>query len=224
METKPNLVISINAPAKSGKSHLLCTFPKPLVIYSFDIGLEPVLKKFAGEDITVKEYPIPILMTSKPKPYAKPIWDKFLEDYLADVEGGKYVSLGIDTGTALYEICRVARSEELGRSIMPYEYAEVYARMAGVILKPRLAGLNLAMTYWLKEEYIDDKSTGKLVIDGCKRDIDYVDVSLGLRRERKGKEVKIITTIEDNRYEKDLNGVTLEDTTYSELLAVLLGE
>lgn len=223
MSTKPNLSVSIQGAPKTGKTHLMCSFPEPLCVFSFDIRLEQVLPKFKDKSIDVKEYPIPVHMTAKPKPYAKPIWDAFLEDYIVAVESGQYTTLGIDTGTALYEIARTARAEEMGRSIMPYEYAEVYARITGLILKARLAGVNLVMTHWLKDEYIGDKSTGRQVFDGCRRVNDYIDVIVELHLERRAKDTKVITTIMDNAYEPSLNGITLENTTYDELLALLVG-
>lgn len=220
----PNLIVDVHAPPKTGKTHFMCTFPEPIVVFSFDLGIEPVLQKFKGKDIEVKEYPIPIQMTSKPKPYAKEIWDVFLAEYLEVIEVGKAKTLGIDTGTALYEICRIARSEELGRSIVPYEYAEVYARMTGVILKPRLAGMNLVITHWMRDEYLDDKKTGRIELDGFRRIVDYVDVSLSMKRQRKGNVVSVATTIEDNRYVMNLNGQSVDNLTYDDLVALLMEE
>ena len=56
----PNILVAIKAKPKSGKSHLMCTFPDPIVVFSFDQGLPFVRAKFPKKDIRIKQYELPI--------------------------------------------------------------------------------------------------------------------------------------------------------------------
>lgn len=225
--TTPNLIVAVSSPPKIGKTHFALTFPKPLKIFSFDLGFKPVLAKFEGQNIDVEEYPLPIIDTMRPKPYANAIWEKFKKDYQDAV--GKYETLVVDTSTALYEICRHALRERLGqKEILQHQYGEVYANMSGIIMRPIVAGVNLVLTHHLKPIWVDDKDTGEYKLDGYTRTEGLVDVVLRMRREAKiidGKKRKVvITTITDTRYDDEdltLSGQELENATYNDLIAVL---
>jgi len=225
----PSLTVSISGLPKTGKSHLALTWLPPIRIFSFDIGLDPVLAKFPDKAIDVKTYPIPLLDTMKPAKYAKGIIEAFDKDYKEAVEGGEFQTVVIDTATALYEIQRHCRAEELGvQNIMQWQYGEVYARLNGIIFRPRITGVNLVLTHYLREKWIDEKNTGILELDGYKRTEGYVDLVLETRRGinkslPKGKQNVIITLIKDNRFDLDLNGLEFEMTTYDELIALIVG-
>ena len=226
----PNLIVSIAGAPKSGKSHLALTFPDPMLVFSFDIGLEPVLVKFPDKAIEVKTYPIPIVDSVKPRPYAKEIYGQFTKDYKEAIEGGTWKTVVIDTATALYELGRHCRAEELGQeNLLQFQYGEVYARLTAVILQPRLNGINLVLTHHLREKYVANEATGAMELDGFKRTEGLVDLVLETRREvrtvvkenKKGRQNYIVTYIKDNRYDLDLNGEEVEMATYDDLLALL---
>lgn len=224
--TAPNLVVSISGLPKSGKTHLALTFPDPLLLFSFDIGYEPVLAKFPNKAIEVKTYPIPIIDTVKPKPYAKEIYYQFTDDYHKAVSGGQYKTVVVDTATSLYELGRHCRAEELKQeNLLQFQYGEVYARLTAVILQPRLLGVNLVLTHYLREKFVAGEPAGGLELDGFKRTEGLVDLVLEVREgtaQAKGKKQNInITWIKNNRYDRDLNGQELTDATYQDLLAVL---
>lgn len=229
----PNIIVAVNSLPKSGKSHFMLTFPKPLMVFSFDIGLEPVLKKFPGQDIIVKTYPLPIIETVRAVGFKKDIlgiWQAFVEDYRKVIADTQVRSIGLDTATALYEICRIARTGELGRELDPVEYGDVYLRMKALVQQARLSGQNLVLTHYLKDVYVGREPTGEKVLDGWKHTEGEVDVVLMLRRERskdKGKPGdKVILTIKDNRYDMALNGWETELlapglTSYDDLATAL---
>jgi len=229
MTVAPALIASISGLPKTGKTHLALTWPPPILVFSFDLGFELVVKKFEGKQIEVMSYPIPIIDSDPPKPYAKQIWEKFNADYLAALAGGKYNTIVLDTATAVWEIIRHAVAEEKGQQkLLEVQYTLPNLRMNSLFTRAITSGINFVTTQHLKDRYVKGENTGELELDGWKRTKGQVD--LFLKTERKtvalagGKRQNIIlTTIEDNRYELALNGTELTNTTYKELLAMVVG-
>jgi len=222
----PNIIVSINGMPKSGKTHLALTFPKPLCIFSLDIGIERVLPKFQGQEIEVKTYDIPIQDTLHPRPYAQKFWKEFTSDYQQATESKVYKTIVVDTGTALYELARHAYAEELGiKNLLPQLYGEVYTRLSALILKARVLGINVVWTHHLREKYIDDKNTGELEMDGFRRAEGLVDLVIRIRCETRRigskAENKIVATLDKCGYDYTLNGFELESCTYDDIIALL---
>jgi hypothetical protein len=222
----PNLIVSLTGDPKTGKTHFALTYPEPLVVYSFDLGLDRVLPNFVGKNITVKKFPIPLVDSRRPKPYALEIWNRFYEEYKEDVESGEYATVVVDTGTALAELARHARTEELGQqSLLPVQYGEVNARLSAVLTAPRISGINLVATHHLKDVYVDDKATGEQTLDGYKRTEGLVDIVFTTKRVVRGagrdKKTVIELTIKDCGYDLSLCGQTLDNATYDDLIAML---
>ncbi len=218
----PNITVSISGLPKSGKSHLALTFPDPIVVFSFDLGLEPLLKKFSKKNITVKAYPTPIIDTARPKPYAKEIWEQFNKDYKQVIWDKEVKTVILDPATTIWEIVRHSWTEELGqKQLMPVQYSEPNARMSALLTEPRISGVNLVSIHYLKDVYVNDKATGELELDGFKRTEGMVDIVLLNQRQVRQKKNVIVTTIKDHRFELSLNGMELETTTYDELVTLL---
>ncbi len=225
----PSLMVSIAGMPKTGKSHLMLTFPEPIYVISLDLGIDIVLKKFPSKQIDVKTYPIPIIDTLRPKPYARAIMGQLVKDYLAAVESGKYKTIGIDTATNLYGLERQAYAEELGQAtIVQFQYGEVYARLSGKYNRARIAGMNLVLTHYLRDRYVNNASTGELELDGWRGTEAMVDVSLWTRREKRTidrgeKKTVVVTTVKDNRFDLALNDAEFDNLDYETLLAMLMG-
>jgi len=194
-----------------------------MLVFSFDIGLDRAMKRFKDKDVEVKTYPIPLLDTVRPKPYALKFWNSFYSDYKEASESGKYATIVIDTGTAVYELARHAYAEELGtKNLLPFQYGDVYARLSSIIMSPRTTGHNLVITHHLKDRYVNDVATGELEIDGYKRTEGLVDVVLLTNvRQVKGKTPAVVTTIDKCGLDITLNGTEIENLDYEQLVAVL---
>ena len=222
----PNLVVAVAAQPKTGKTHFGLTFPEPIVVYSFDIGIEPVLARFKDKKIEVRTYPIPIIDTLHPKPYAREIVSAFRKDFQSDSSSG-YKTLMIDTWTLLYQLYNHARAEELGQEqLLQFQYGEVYTRMDALILQARVLGINLVLTCYLKEKYLKNEATGELVPDGPSHTVGLADVILNMRKETKvfsatKRQTTFYAIIEDNRYDPDMDGLELTNPTYGDLISVL---
>ncbi len=228
---RANLSISISGEPKTGKSFLALTFPPPIVVFSFDIGLEPILLNFKGKEVSVITYPIPIVETVRAVGMKKDIldiWNKFNEDYRKATEDRKVKTIVIDTATALYEICRIGRTGELGRELDPTEYGDVFLRMKALIQRARISGQNLVLTHYLKEIYGDDRRpTGEVKLDGWKGTESEVDAALRTRMDSRMEAGKrknfIMTTIHKSRYDGlKTTGLEVENMDY-EKLCICLG-
>lgn len=229
----PNIITSISGKPKTGKTHLSLSWPSPIVVFSFDIGQEPVLAKFKGKDIRVVQYPLPIIDTVKGKGQQdeiKQLWDKFSTDFREATENTEVKTVIIDTWTALYQIAQIARAKELGQvNIMREQFGEVYARLRSLIHRCRLSGQNLVLVTYLRDRYVDDSNTGELEMDGWRGTESEVDVILWTTKDtvnvptKTGVEKKNIikTWIKDNRFDLDISGQELTSTNFDELAAVL---
>jgi len=228
--TQANIIVSISGQPKTGKSHLALSFPPPIRVFNFDIGIEPVLKKYPDKDIRVTSYPIPIVDSVKATGFGKEIskiWNQFTDDLKAASEDTEIKTIIIDTWTAVYELARIARAAELGQeNLLQFQYGDVYARLRAMIQYPRIAGQNLVLTTYLRDRYVNEANTGELELDGWKRTESEVDVVLWTSRVQKSvaggkKENKIITLIKDNRFDLQICGVEMEMGTYDDLMALL---
>jgi hypothetical protein len=223
------LNVSITGQAKTGKSHLALTFPEPIRVFLFDTkrALDPILSKFEGKEIDIKDYSLPIIESDPPKPYAKDLWQKFDAEYRETIEEGHYQTIVIDTATAVWEVTRHAVAEEVGQKrLLEVQYTLPNLRMAALFSRASLAGVNLVTTQYLRDRYVKGESTGEQELDGWKRTGSKVDLVLRTTRKtdvvaRGEKKSKIITLIEDNRFDLDLNGQELDNATYEDLLALI---
>ncbi len=214
----PNISVSVMALPKQGKTHIACSFPDPIALFSFDLGAKFVCNKFADKIIKVYEYPIPIVDTAKPQPFAEDLYQKVKKDYLEACTSGEFKTIVIDPATVLWEIVRHAYIDELGRkNIKEVEYAEPNSRMSWFLMQPMVSGINLVILSHLRDRYEGGVSTGEKELDGFKRINNIADVVVLLERRKKQFYSKIV----DCRFEPQLSDEEFENFTYADLIAVL---
>jgi len=183
---KHRLIVSIEAAQKCGKTRWALTAPGPIAYINFDVGLEGVVEPFLAAGKSVLESRYMVLgkgnrgkMGEIKNDNAVAQWEQFKKDYYYAMGSGKFRTVVIDTGTEAYELIRLARFGKLVQ-VDPHHYGPVKAEFAEVLR----AGLdsndtNLIITHKLKDEYINDKRTGKKERAGYS-DIGFV-VQLSLR-------------------------------------------
>ena len=89
----PNLLVSLTAPPKSGKTHLALTFPEPIKVYAFDTGVDYVREtSFADKDIDIFHVELP-----------------FADDYFDVVLLHEVLEHVDDDQQAVREACRVTK-------------------------------------------------------------------------------------------------------------------
>ena len=226
--TVPNLMVSISGEPKSGKSHLACSFPGPILVVSFDLGAKFLLSKFKDKAIDLKEMPMPIYDSLDAKGVG---FDKFWREVryaiYTGVDSNKYQTIVIDTASALWEIIRYGYNEEEGKAVgasgKARTYGEPNARMYGVITKIQISGVNLVLVNYLKDRYENDQNTGKKELDGWKKTEGLVDLVLLNRKipNPTGAGSVFKTLIKDYRFDHTIDGTELEMTDYDELITIL---
>jgi len=201
------------------------TFPEPIKVFSFDLGAEYVRTKFPDRQIDIKAVTLPVI-ESETEAWAEPLWQELKKDYKEAIEGGKYQTIVLDTATVVWQMCHQAITEEKNRKkILEVEYFRPNLLMSAFFSRARIGGVNLVVIQYLRDKYVKGDNTGELELDGWKRTEGNVDLVLEMesRQLGEGNSAKTVmrTTIKANRFDRDLNGKTFDDTTYDEIMALL---
>jgi len=206
-------------------------------------GAEFVARIFPDKKIDVTDFCLPVVESTDMQ-WAAPLWKGFREIYAADLASGEYMTYVLDTGTEVENICQQTVLEEQqdivaekGRDkqkLATTEYLARNLRMKALFDMAKTAGVNLITLQYLKEEWIREpgreraEPTGKLVFDGWKRTESQADINLEIKsgmRTKNGKAKKVaITEVVSNRFDREVDGQTLTDATWDEVVALLLGE
>lgn len=238
----PNILVSISGLPKTGKTHLAMTFPEPIKVFSFDVGSDFVRTKFSNKVIDVQSFALPIV-EAEDETWALPVWAEFSTEYKRVVEGQEYQTIILDTATAVESILRQTILEELQedkpgkKKLATNEYVARNLRMGALFTRARNNGVNLVTIQYLREQWVkragSDKAepTGALIIDGWNQTEGLADINIEMTTKEKivaegDKPVRktvMVATIKANRFEREQNGQSFEDTTYDEIVAVLLG-
>jgi len=230
----PNILVSISGLPKTGKTFLSMTFPEPIKVFSFDLGADFVRTKFPDKVIDVQNFNLPII-ESESFSWALPVWSDFYKQYKRDVEGGKYQTIVLDTATAVESILRQAILEELQQDkpnkqkLATNEYVARNLRMTALFSRAKVSGVNLVTTQYLREQWVrkpgSDKAepTGELIVDGWNQTEGQADINIEMTTKVKAGRTIMLATIKSNRFEREMNGKQFEDTTYEEIIAILLG-
>jgi hypothetical protein len=226
-EVKVPIVVGISGDPKTGKSHLSMTFPPPIAYFEFDFhGATPIRHKFAGKEIDIKSYALPIIDSDPPKPYADDLMSKFEKEYAEAINSGKYRTVVLDTGSMIWRVIGHAEAEALHqKKILKVQYYKPNLRMNALFTRAKLAGINMVSIQYLAPIYEDESATGKYKSDGWGQTEAAVDVILWTSRRMKeqGKKHEVVfeATLKANKFEPSVDGMVLENTSYDELYALL---
>jgi hypothetical protein len=164
-KVKPRLIISISGPEKCGKTHFSLTAPGPIALFSTDIGEEGVVGKFTDDkEIWVMDIGQP---EEDNQAHAEDEIEIFSKAYLSLLRTNYVRTIVIDTATEIWELLRLAR---FGRTtqVMPYQYGPVNKEFRELLREPYKNDKNVILLHKMKEEYINDKSTGNIIRSGFK--------------------------------------------------------
>lgn len=157
----PRVVANNFAGEKSGKTHWAFTAPPPIAVISFDTGTEMIAKKFRrqGKRILYKFHDVDL--TSKDQGRHEREWEHIKASF-ESIVNNKDVRTGIiDTGTEMWELCRLARFGKLTQ-VMPHHYGPVNNEFRDLIkMSYDRPDLNMIWIHKVKKEYVKKGNSDK---------------------------------------------------------------
>lgn len=208
---RKRLVINVEAPEKSGKTDFALNSPGPIGYADFDTGLEGVGHKFASKKkIHVKDYTGVSLAMRTPGAvvnYAA-MYEGFAAEQMALLQDPYIRTVVWDTGSEAWELLRMARFGKL-MQVMPHQYGPVNAEFRRLIRLAFAMGKNLVMLHKMQDEYINDKSTGRLKRQGFKDAAYMSQINVLLFRDA---ERRFQMQIKDCRMNPAVDGLILDIT------------
>jgi hypothetical protein len=170
------VLVEIIGEPESGKSHLSLLFPRPFLL-----------------DTTVKQEALPIirkLHTDWEKRY-KPVrsWEDLEKEVESAVAREDVATIVFDTSMDLQDLAAIHwLKEKKKESVFPItQYKHVRDKIDVIINQVQKAEKNMVVTAGMKDEYIQDKKTGKRIRDGYARMPQQADIRLYLRIAEKTK-------------------------------------
>jgi hypothetical protein len=184
------LVLSVDGPPKSGKTHFTLTAPGPITEHDLDLGLEGVveqeIKRNPDKVIYSFQYAIPHSAALPGSPFAamadaaRGVWETFCKNFRASIPKSRTVV--VDTGSEAWNLCRLARLGKLVQ-VMPVQYTAVNSEFRQLTQLALLnSETNVIYTHKMKAVYKNDQKTEEVERAGF-GDIEY-DVQAVVRTER----------------------------------------
>lgn len=166
--TEPRLVCCTEAGEKQGKTHFAFTCPGPVVgVLSTDAGTREVLRKFLPGGTLATKHRFIFKSIAKAKDLVADkansglvdkAWQEAKDCMEAFVNNRQVRTIIADTGTEMWELCRLCRFGKLSQ-VMPHQYGPVNDEFRKSILKLPVErdGLNAVFIHKVKREYKSGK-------------------------------------------------------------------
>jgi len=155
------LIMNVEGTEKTGKTTFALSAPSPIALFNLDVGTEGVVDQYLKEKsiwISTTNY----RDTTDPNEWVK-MWEKMKAAWYAalgaDLKDCR--TLIMDTGTEMWELARLARFGKLTQ-VLPHHYGPVNAEFRDLIRKSYDCDKNLILIHKQKDEYINDKATGRM--------------------------------------------------------------
>jgi len=241
---RERLIMTVQGWTKNGTTHFGLTAPKPLLVQDINGRLEGTLRKFKGQEIYVTHYKTPetkihmvadkgpgrSIKTSMPKEVraAERMIDQFIADFKQAIAEGIRTILW-DKANELWDSMRLADLEMLSHVGMEH-YGVLNRRMRDLLSMATDSDVNLIMNHDLGEEYAEDpgggraRPSGRFKRTGWKWMDRQSQLTFELCRQGKTNEVKFIGTILDCGHDPELNGMELENPTFTDVALLVFPE
>jgi hypothetical protein len=155
----PRIIGASSGEYGSGKTHFWLGAPGPIVIMSFDKGLEGVVEKYQDEkEIRIAEYEWEPTDDSFDQEEAIKLRDQFIEDFYFAAMHARTVIW--DKETDIWNLVRY--SEFGGPSERPNNFDRLNQRMRKYVNHPKKLTINFGLVQSLKDEWVSvTKANGK---------------------------------------------------------------
>lgn len=223
------IILSIDGLEGSGKDHLALSGPGDVAVISLDEGLEGVVDKFTGQKrVLVSKHDMPVfqgMSQNESSALATKIWKQIRTDYRDALETKGVRTIVCDTGTEMWEICRMSWFGKLTQ-VMPHHYAQPNREWADIVRLGYAHGKNVAWLHKLKPEYVNDKNTGDYKRSG-QSDMGFLVQAYGRALKDKkepGVPDKFSFLIEKCRFHPEVEGLQLsgEDCNFPLIASFVL--
>lgn len=167
--TAYRLIVCTVAPQKAGKTHWAFTAPDPISCLTTDAGTEEVAGKAMRGILMAGMRPKAVLL-NRFKSAREMVegevgqkaqlaeWERWVQSYRAVLSHRQIRTLICDTGSEIWELCRLARLGKLTQ-VMPHHYGPVNAEFSCLVQEAfNRTDLNVIWIHKMKKEY---KGTGK---------------------------------------------------------------
>lgn len=173
-------IMSVQGPEKTGKTHFACTAPDPILLLNTDMGDEGVVteEKFPGRTIYIVDItPGSEFLAHKEGEAAyEQAWAEFTEAYHWGL--GSCATVVLDKADQIWELARLKHFGKLS-NIRPHHYTEVNNTFRYLLkAADRRKDVNLILIHNMKEEWLDERNTGRLIRAGFKETGGLVQSSL----------------------------------------------
>jgi len=157
---RKNLIISVEGMEKTGKTTFGLTAPEPIALFDMDIGTDRALNKvIPGKNVW--SFCTNYRLSNDPDEW-KELWSKLRKSWYDALSASQKDcgSVVADTFTEVYELIRLAHFGKLS-NVLPHHYGPVNAELRDMINISKDSGKNVILIHKVKDEYINDKTTGK---------------------------------------------------------------
>jgi hypothetical protein len=169
-ERKPRLIIGSHSREKRGKTHFALTSPPPIGFVNIDRGTEGVIEKFKDIPIVTKTFATKSRAALTGDDYSieemNKDWDEMQASIRALLRSPFIRTVVVDTGSDLWEACRLAHfgtldAQEMKGKHITYKYGAPNREFKNIIDLMHESDKNCIITNKVKNEYVNDKRTGK---------------------------------------------------------------
>ncbi len=178
---RKRMVMAASAGEKEGKTTLALSAPGPIALFNLDIGLEGVIDRWVEEkQIVVADFNYKDATNASEWVTT---WERMKKLWMAALKDPDVRTLVMDTETEMWELIRLARFGKLTQ-VMPHHYGPVNTEYNDLIRKIYDTDKNLILIRKLKDEYVNDKRTGRMEVSGFKNVPYLVQVDVVLWKHR----------------------------------------
>lgn len=171
----PRMIISSQGDHREGKSQFALTAPGPIACFPFDNNtMELVRKWLPYKRILVPPDSLDYTLATQQEEWM-PIWEKLESYWLDAVNSPSIRTIMADTGTEMYELCRLAMFGKL-EQVPAHFYNKVYARFKRLIDLTYRTDKNVIFIHRQKDEYEKSGKKGEGVRTGRRILNGYNDV------------------------------------------------
>lgn len=172
-------IMMVQGPEKTGKTHFACTAPGPIMLINTDQGDEGVVTpdKFPGKEIFIVDIaPGTEFVATGSEGDADKAWADFKEAYSWGLAHCNTIVW--DKADQIWELARLVILGRLA-NVKPHHYTEVNNTFRYLIKEAdKVKNLNLILIHNMKEEWVNEKFTGRLVRAGFKETGGLVQTSI----------------------------------------------